>query len=634
LVAYLSAPFWWIDDVPTAYQWVKALGAVLMATVVFPAYGLARLVVRPGWALFAAAGTGISPALAYAPILVKESTAYPAATLALFLIARWTARPTRFGLVLAVGGCVLGALAKSQLAVMFPILMLCALTVVWRTARMTAFRETWTRGDRIGLAVLAAGVVIVVNAEMSRRSFAWYVSTASFKNRMLELTTWAAGALAIGLGMVPLIAGLASLVPPKGEAPRPGVRAVATVTVASIACFAFYTAVKATYLSTVFATLTLERNLIFLGPLLLAGTALFLQRRGGRWWAVVAAGCVCLYLVRSTPYSLEAYPNYEAHGLAMAAFANRIFGWPAETIETVLVIATVVTTVALILLPYLRGRHVAIAVPGLLAAVALGWAGIAEIYAAHGESLFAKRLYGSLTKPANWVDQTTNGSSVAFLGQGIRDPNPINLLEFWNRSVKEIWSTDGTAPAPGATVTPDLFKPDGTITQPKTRYLLVPIGVDINGRRKGTPVGGYSLYPTRGGVRLRTAQSGIESDGWMGANATFSRYDVPPGTPGRVRIDLSREAWCGKDVRSVITIRLGPVGINESRQPEIAKVTQRESDVIHSCQKRTIELSTPPAPWRVEIEISPTFSPAALDPSQTDKRDLGARPTITFTDDR
>ncbi len=66
----------------------------MMALVVFPTYALARLAVRPGWALFAAAGAGISPALVYAAFLVKEPTAYPIATLALFLIARWIAKPT------------------------------------------------------------------------------------------------------------------------------------------------------------------------------------------------------------------------------------------------------------------------------------------------------------------------------------------------------------------------------------------------------------------------------------------------------------------------------------------------------------------------------------------------------------
>ena len=60
LAAYLSAPLWWIDDVPTAYGLVKGLGAILMACAVFPAYGLARLAVRPGWALFAAAQDSVA----------------------------------------------------------------------------------------------------------------------------------------------------------------------------------------------------------------------------------------------------------------------------------------------------------------------------------------------------------------------------------------------------------------------------------------------------------------------------------------------------------------------------------------------------------------------------------------------
>ena len=76
------------------------------------------------------------------------------------------------------------------------------------------------------------------------------------------------------------------------------------MTIVSVVCFGVYAAVKAAYLSTVFANLTVERNLIFLVPLLFAGTALFFERRGGRWWAVVAAGMLVLYLVRTTPYSL------------------------------------------------------------------------------------------------------------------------------------------------------------------------------------------------------------------------------------------------------------------------------------------------------------------------------------------
>ena len=186
LAAYLGAPLWWIDDVPTAYGLLKALGAVLMATVVFPAYGLARLAVRPGLALFAAAGAGISPALAYAPILVKEPTAYPASTLALFLVARWAAKPTARGLLLAAAGCGLGVVAKEQLVVLFPVLGLSALAVIWRGDRMSAFRRTWTTGDWIGAATLTVGAALLAGAYVSQRSTSWYVTTTFFQDRMLE----------------------------------------------------------------------------------------------------------------------------------------------------------------------------------------------------------------------------------------------------------------------------------------------------------------------------------------------------------------------------------------------------------------------------------------------------------------
>ena len=55
---------------------------------------------------------------------------------------------------------------------------------------------------------------------------------------------------------------------------------------------------------------------------------------------------------------------------------------------------------------------------------------------------------------------------MVLLGQSIKDPNPVNLLEFWNRSLTNVWSLDGTAPGPGATVTPNIAEADGTLTDP------------------------------------------------------------------------------------------------------------------------------------------------------------------------
>jgi hypothetical protein len=635
LAAYLSAPFWWIDDVPTAYSLLKASGALLMATAVFPAYGLARLAVTPRWALFAAAGTGLSPALAYAPILVKEPTAYPATTLASFLMARWVARPTLRGFLLAGGACVLAALTKDQLAVLFPVLGLTGLAVLWRTRRAAEFRRTWTRGDWIGLVTLGLGLVVVGNTLVTHRSIPWYVSTTFFQDRMLEYGLWAAGALGIGLGIIPLVAGLASLVRPKGEQPRPGVDALAIVTVSAILCLGVYTAVKAAYLSTIFATLTLERNLIFLGPLLFAGTALFLERRRGRWWAVLAAGAFGLHLVQTTPYSLTQYPNYEAHGLAIIAFANRIFRWPAETIEHALIAVTIVSTLLLLLAPRLRSARAGAAVAVVLAGFTLAWTTTSEVYAAHGERLFSDSFYASLPKPANWLDRETQGRSVVFLGQSVRDPNPVHLLEFWNRSLKKVWALDGTAPGPGATATPDLDRPDGTLTNPNTDFVLVTPGVDVAGSPVGKPVGEYTLFRLDGApVRLRTALTGVYPDGWTGATSSYSQYDVPPGESGTLTVVLSRTSWCGKDIRSVGVVRVGPVTRAEFGQPTIDRVTSQESTVLHSCQTSTVLVPTPPAPWRAEVTIAPTFSPAAIDPRLGDARQLGAVVTFGYVPDR
>ncbi len=286
---------------------------------------------------------------------------------------------------------------------------------------------------------------------------------------------------------------------------------------------------------------------------------------------------------------------------------------------------TVVATLLLAFAWRLRGRRAGLAVLATLAAVTLAWTTTTEVYAAHGESLFAQRLYDTLPKPANWLDQATDTRPVVFLGLAVADPNPIHLLEFWNRSVKGVWSLDGSAPGPGATVTPDLQSPDGTLTPPNTDFVLTIPGVDVIGTPQGEPVGGYRLLrlPEQQ-LRLRSAKTGIFPDGWMGASASYAFYDVPPGSRGNAHVVLSRRAWCGKDKRGNVRVRLGTLAVGETGQPEIGKVLQDQSWVIHSCLEKEFVLPTPSSPWLVEVTIDPTFSPAELDPSLSDPRQLGA----------
>src|SRR5262249_30970629 len=63
LYTWLIAPAWSFASTSTAYAAAKYIGVVTMTLSVVPAYFLARTVVQPRTALFAAAGTAAVPAL-------------------------------------------------------------------------------------------------------------------------------------------------------------------------------------------------------------------------------------------------------------------------------------------------------------------------------------------------------------------------------------------------------------------------------------------------------------------------------------------------------------------------------------------------------------------------------------------
>ena len=303
LYTYLQAPVWWIDDTVTAFGIVKIIGVLLMTAVIFPAYGLARMAVSRPWALFAAAGSAAIPGLAYAPFLFQEPLAYPYATLTFWLIARALADPRRATLLAAGAACLVAPLVRGQLALLIPAFGLALGILAWQSPRARAMRAGWNRWDWAGVLALALGGVLALSAFMGHQSESWYRATGFYKGRMLEYGLWAVGALGIGIGILPLVAGLAAL------AVRPGadrrLRAFLITSVSGLVTVGFYTAIKAAYISTEFATRVVERNMIYVAPLLFAGTALLLERPRARLWAVGAAALLGLYLVTTTPYELE-----------------------------------------------------------------------------------------------------------------------------------------------------------------------------------------------------------------------------------------------------------------------------------------------------------------------------------------
>jgi hypothetical protein len=118
--------------------------------------------------------------------------------------------------------------------------------------------------------------------------------------------------------------------------------------------------------------------------------------------------------------------------------------------------------------------------------------------------------------------------------------------------------------------------------------------------------------------------SGFYPDGWIGSDATYTRWFTPPNgartvtlrigrptgpVPARVRITIGRAAYSlvGK------TLELGILRPTATRSLRVGRTA------------RTVTLPAPPAPFRIQIHSEPSFVPARILPRSDDTRELGVR---------
>jgi hypothetical protein len=636
LWSYVLAPAWLIDNLHLAYATVKYITVIVMTATVFPAYGIARLLVGRRPALFVAAASAAIPAVAYSSMIVEEPFAYFWSTLSLFLILRALLTPTRGW----IGGAILASLiapfVRGELAVIPAVFLLAAAFLLWRSAFVTRWRQGWTRWDWAGFVTLVIGAAIVISAVLGHKSLEWNYSTRLYKGRMLDLGLDAAGALTIGLGVLPVVAGLAVLWRAPGESFTRELRSFRSVLLAAIIAFGLYTAVKSTYVSISFGTYTYERNLIYLAPLLFTGTALWLERRRLHPVALAAATGFVLILILTTPYDMAQDLSYNAPGLAILQQANRYLQLDATGAKIGL-LALLAFSVALLVAPRFLGRGTRWLLL-LVAAAIVAWNLTAEISFASASNRASDRFAENIRAPFTWVDDATGGASTLYIGQQMSDQNGEWLLEFWNRSIKAVWSLDGTAQGPGPFLTPDQGAADGALTHdPHYPYAVEEQGIEVVGKTVATHLhrAGGGLEPWRlvklaPPLRLRGSVTGIYSDGWMGGFSAYTRYSTEGDRTGRIRVVVSRAAWGGPNKTGHVTVAIGPMVVGDDKQPHLGKPTGVKHFDIHSKQETAVVLKAPGPRFRVEVTITPTFVPQQLASDQSDRRQLGAKVSYIF----
>jgi hypothetical protein len=659
LYTYLIAPMWLIHTVATAYASVKYLDVFVMAAVVFPTYFLARMVVGRPAALFAAAAAAAIPSLAYSSYIVEEPLAYPYAALCFLLIAKafvqFRRRPRRsYGWVAAAVVASLAAPAvRGELAMIPVTFAFAAFFAYWSSARARGRRETWSLGDWLGAITLAFGLIFVFSGIASHQSQEWYGITTYWKHRILVMGDWAAGALAIGVGVIPVAAGLASLFRAPGETTSRELRMFRCVALGAFITFGLYTGMKAAYLSTVFATRVEERNLIYISPLLFIGTALVLERRRVNLPAFFAASAYVLYLVAfavyhptQTPYEMGVRLYSDALGLAIAQQANLVLHWTPRDVRWLLLAVFAVGVLVVLAPRVVRGRERLIAALAVAFGVALvAWNLTGEISAAASTNHIGDQFAASLERPFSWVDDVAHGRPTLYFDQAVSDQTPEWMLEFWNRSIVSATSLDGTIGGPGPAGAPNVAA-DGTLywnvdpadlgrqydyaveTRPCVDFAGTGVGSHnylAAGRTKT-----WSLVQLTHPNRLLAECTGISPDGWTGP-LDSAYYRFSGGSGGWLRIDVSRRDWGGPTPPSPVHVVIGKLGL-QYRQPAMGKVTRQINLTIASGQTHApIWLRAPSPRFAVRVVVDDKFVPCQIEPTlSSDCRQLGAEVSYRF----
>ena len=628
LYPYVIAPGWWLSGTSGGYAAVKYINAAVMTASLFPAYALARLFVTRPAALAVGIATAAIPSLAYVGLLIPEPLAYFWSTLTLWLVARALVRRTRWAVAAAVVAVAIAPAVRSELAVLVVVAATATAIVALTGTRGRALVRSWSVPQRIAAAALALGVVIYLGAVVSHHSETWSTGTY-YHHRMFEYGLWAVGAFTIGLGVLPVVVALAWLLGNRFRDERD--RVVGGLLIGSTIAFGVYTAVKASKLSTVFAIRVEERNLIYLAPVVFLAVAVWAATGRVRVIALVAAAGAVAYLLDMTPYHNTEDFYSDAPGLSVLQWLNRKIYFTTTDARHLLfgiLLGTLVVLAATNLLAR-KGRLGRFALPAgaLLAVLVIGWNLWGEVAASEGSNRLSSSFRGVLPTPPDWIDRTTGGHRTMFIGQSLGGSNAFWSLEFWNQSMRDVWSADATAPGPGPTVTPDFVNTDGVVSpQLPLDWIVATPGIEPAGKLVAT-VGGLRLFRVPHPIRLQATTSGLSPDAsWMSTAAQYVHFGPKTEHPGIATVSLSRAAACGGYPPSPITIRVTRLRINGERQPSPGPLLAERKVLMRSnpCDTRTETFRVEP-PFRIDLTASRTFQPSA-----TDQRQLSAQVGFGF----
>jgi hypothetical protein len=188
-------------------------------------------------------------------------------------------------------------------------------------------------------------------------------------------------------------------------------------------------------------------------------------------------------------------------------------------------------------------------------------------------------------------------------------------------------------------VTPDLADRFGTLTNdPGLPYVVATDRVNLVGPIVAVRPGQTLRRITKHPWRLREASYGVSDDGWISgsgegtpATGTYA-YFGPERTLGTLTVGISRAGFCAATApKTHVTVRVGPVALNEQRAPVVLRPTRIAHLVLPNCKSRALRFAAVP-PVAAVVTADPTVRPS--DYGGSDTRDLGVQVGFSFTPKR
>jgi hypothetical protein len=531
----------------TVYGLAKAINATLVSLTAVPVYFWARRVVSPCWALLAAGLVLLQTGLVLSGMLMSESAALPAFMFAMFAIGIAVERPTLWAQASVVVALTVAYGVRAQglvLVAILPAALLLALVLdlragVPRTDAVRRLRRYWPLAAALGVAVL----VFLANSGFSPgRSIGFYRVVATTHYAPQTVALWTArhgGEAVLAVGIAPACAFLLLLTTAltRGFAER-AERAFVATAAASVFLFLVQTGAY----QSAFNRGIQERYSFYAFPPLLICFVLWLARglprpRFETLSAAVAAVALASFILFSALLRPSTVHEAVFASLTLHFFRRVPEHVPGGLLSARILLFALAASVAL-LFAWAPARFLRPALPAGVAVLLL-----LASHSAYGSLAPNTRAWPNWTGPSrSWIDQKigTSGGRAAYLyvpNPSIRASSTILVnTQFWNRSLGDTYSFGAGELCPLRIDALRIDRRTGALVDARgqesapTRLLVTDRSLAIAGRRVAT--GGPSaqplaIYEPAGALRLASRVVGVYSDGWTGADASFTRYWFP-----------------------------------------------------------------------------------------------------------